>query len=118
RALAAGARDREAGPQARSAGRGPAGAGAQAGSRRGEEGPQALEEGLDLDPTLEVLGHVAGDRDALAAILAGDLAAARRDLPGREPGLAEPLRPVGNQRAVGRAGDRVLGHAHQRGEEA
>src|SRR5258708_20437602 len=63
-------------------------------------------------------GRLAGDCGAVAFERAGERAAARRDLAGGEPRLAEPLRPVGNELAMGRAGNRILVYARPRREEA
>ena len=85
--------------------------------RRGGGSPAQAQAG-HLDRALEVLHAAAGDRHPLAPVLAPQLPAAGRDLAGEEARLPEPLRPVGHERAVGGAGDGVLGDAQGRHEEA
>src|SRR5579859_6200119 len=57
---------------------------------------------LEIEP-----GH-SGDGDARTMKRTLEHAATRRDLPCAEPHLAEALCPIGNERAMGRPGDRIL----------
>src|SRR5258707_9178457 len=70
------------------------------------------------DRALEIELGAARERDAVAAELAAELAAACRDLARPEPGLAEALRPEGREDAVGPAGDGILVDAVIGGEVA
>src|SRR5262249_59024077 len=60
------------------------------------------------DRTLHIENAAAGDGDTLAAMLAGEIADARGELPRLEPRLAEALRPIGNERAMRRAGHGIF----------
>jgi hypothetical protein len=73
---------------------------------------------LNGDRALDHGDAIAGDDDAVAPVLAPQLAAARRDLTREQRRLAEPGRPIGNQGRMRRAGDRVLGNAGSRREIA
>src|SRR6185437_15752271 len=88
-----------------------------AGRRSGHARPDAPI-WLDGDRALEI-GHAApGNGDAFPLEGAGQRAAAARDLPRREPLLAEPLRPVRRQHAMRRARHRILVDPMGRREEA
>src|SRR5438874_3808627 len=83
-------------------------------NRRGQDSPGGLprqvHRGLsDLDRSLEVGDHAAGEDDPGPGELAPQLAAARRELEGAQAGAPELRGPVRHQRAVRRAGDRILG---------
>src|SRR5581483_9669139 len=96
---------------------------ASTGRRRGpwpsvQERARSCSSRSNLDPAVEVGGALPGDGDAIAAVPAPDLAATRRNLAGEQLALAEALRPIGDQRGVGRARHRVLGDVVLGREEA
>src|SRR5688572_8778116 len=64
------------------------------------------------------LHRPASDADPVPLELAGELAAPGRELPGGQPGTPQPSRPEGDERAMRRAGGRVLVDARPRYEEA
>src|SRR6185312_9844541 len=69
---------------------------------------------FQLDSPLGKLHGAARNRHAISAMLAPQLSAALRALPREQSGFAKPLRPVRNQRAVGRARYGVFIHALRR----
>src|ERR1700722_10205937 len=58
------------------------------------------------------------DDDAVASILTDESAAAARHLMGNKPLLAEPPRPIRDQRTMGDTRHRIFGHAVCRGKES
>lgn len=54
---------------------------------------------------------IAGDGDTLAPIFTGEFADPGGNLPPPQLGLAQPLGPIGRERAMGRSGRGILGDA-------
>ncbi len=71
-----------------------------------------------MEPALDIRDRVTTDADPLAPVFAEQFAAAFRKLPGVEGAFAQPLRPIGNKRAMRRSGHRIFGNAGLWREEA
>src|SRR5689334_3703319 len=87
-------------------------------SRSGYRIPAARVERSDRDRAFQVKNGAAGNRYSVVMQTAPETAAAPRQLPCFEPGLAQPRRPIRDQRAMRRAGHRVLRNTMSRREKA